>query len=168
MPLPGLNPVEKAPPAGSTKTIATGSSVAQLHQRISDLERRVAAQEKLTTSGWQDLPLVPGTTTGYGTSYWPKYRKIAGTVELGGLIKNVVQFSVSAVAMATLPVKFRPVDYNGVPQSHYYITQAWHGAGYFVMHIVIQANGQIQNITPVPWQINGYCSMDGITFYAGV
>lgn len=42
MALPRLNPVELAPPAGSTDRAASQAQAARLHQRITELERRLA------------------------------------------------------------------------------------------------------------------------------
>jgi hypothetical protein len=46
MPIPGLNPLEKAPPPGSQNIAASAASVAQLYQRITALERRMQDAER--------------------------------------------------------------------------------------------------------------------------
>lgn len=44
--IPGLNPVDTAPPAGSTEQVVTAATVVRLLSKIAELERRVTLLER--------------------------------------------------------------------------------------------------------------------------
>lgn len=81
-------------------------------EQLNDLENN--KQDKITDSGWIDLPL-NSQVTAYNSSSAPKYRKIGNMVEIRGSIKISGNISSSSgLNFATLPAGFRPSQTIGV------------------------------------------------------
>lgn len=76
-----------------------------LEQNYNNLESDVMQiEEKMTDSGWIDLPLTDGITA-YSEEQKPRYRKIGKDVFISGVLKGVTE---KDTTVATLPEGFGP------------------------------------------------------------
>lgn len=127
MPLPGFNPLEQAPPPGSTEVAASAAQAARLHQRISDLERRLSETETGRGTGWTAIPSVVYTSpwASYGGIYTPSYRIEGRTVHLTGLCRPS---STASTTVLTLPDFLRPEPSQAGAAEQYIPGTAYNGA----------------------------------------
>ena len=121
MPLPGLNPVDSAPPAGSTGEVATGSMVARLHHRITELRHVVDKKSEISTHR-AEITWNSGYWMAYNADRSPESNytglvvvKEGNVCSFEGLFKSNTAWnggvSSSYQNMFTLPVGFRPTVY---------------------------------------------------------
>jgi hypothetical protein len=127
MPLPGFNPLEKAVPPGSTEVAASQAQTARLHQRITNLERKLSEGGNKDT-GWVTMT---GHThgTGWGNhsggpTYSQRYRIKNGEVQLSGLVAIATTSGLTAWVM-TVPDWLRPEPIDPTYDQEQYHTINW-------------------------------------------
>lgn len=165
MPLPGLNPINEAPPADSTEQVATGAMVARLWSKLAVLEQQTESQARRSAGPWQPLTLSYFTGwLSYGSGYEPHYRRLGdGSVELAGLIVNNGTGLVSAIA--NLPTHLHPVFPN--TREVAFPIGAYSGAYTTVYGYIYPWNGSLPGriaATNVAIVANNYISLGGIRY----
>jgi hypothetical protein len=130
MPLPGLNPIEAAPPADSTQRVATANQTARLHQRVQDLNRQVDQLSKQVGSGqWASLSptYFSGWSAHPAAAHVPRYYKQGHMVMLAGLVYTASGAN-TTTGMCTFPEELRPAPNGG--GELYFALALWSGTGY--------------------------------------
>jgi hypothetical protein len=159
-----FNPMELAPPAGTTEVAASQAQAARLHQRITDLERKLTDTQSTIGGRWTDweflqLSYASTTWTAYTGSYGPLYRRhSSGLVMLGGLIKPTI--ASPTVWVGTLPLGLRP-DYT--PNEMYWPISAYIGS-YITATVYIYSDGRIIAPTFGTAPLNCFISFNGISY----
>lgn len=173
MPLPGFNPIEQAPPPGSTEIAASAAQAARLHQRISDLERRLSGMETGRGTAW--TPITGATYvnnwSAYGGAFGPYYRFEGRTVHLTGLVKPVAT-TASPNNMLILPDFLRPEPAPGGSGSaeFYGVVMCWNGSVYTTipMYFYPRNNPSLAGYIVTPTFAGAtssmWCSLHGITY----
>lgn len=171
MPIPGLNPLEKAPPPNSNDTAASLGQVARLHQRITDLERRSSALET-KTAGAAWVPLNPTYTspwTAYDSGYAPCYMIYGEIVYLSGLLG--ANAGAGAATILTLPSFLAPewpLAGSAGSRAQFFPVAGFNGSAAAIYSVYIYprdssvAPGRMSSAWAVP--ANGYISLSGIHY----
>lgn len=171
MPLPGFNPMEAAPPPGSTEVAASAAQAARLHQRISDLERRLSTMETGRGTGWTAFtPTYTSPYVAFSADYAPTYMIANNIVYLGGLVKPSA--GAGGVIAITLPAFLWPeATISSAPNQAQFFAVSYHnGAAYVTATVYVYprqhptvGNRGVLSIAPgVP--AGGYFGLWGIYY----